>query len=238
VKFSEGDELDMELIEHATMTLAARCGINAAPTRALGLASGHAVAIRRFDRVGAKRLHAVSANVALRAAGENLGYPELAQLLRRLAPSGEIAQHQQQLFRRMVFNILMDNTDDHEKNHALLRRNDGTYSLAPAFDMAPSAQGLGYQALLVGDAGAESSLHNALSQSRSFGMKQADARAIAEEVAHELEGWKDHFQTTNVADRDIQVLSQYLDGERLGTQRREFASARRTHEVRQHSRKS
>ena len=138
VKFSEGDELDMELIEHATMTLAARCGINAAPTRALELASGHAVAIRRFDRVGAQRLHAISANVALRAAGENLGYPELAQLLRRLAPAGEIAQHQQQLFRRMVFNILMDNTDDHEKNHALLRRNDGTYSLAPAFDVVPS----------------------------------------------------------------------------------------------------
>ena len=66
VKFSEGDELDMELIEHATMTLAARCGINAAPTRALKLVSGHAVAIRRFDRVGAQRLHAISANVALR----------------------------------------------------------------------------------------------------------------------------------------------------------------------------
>ncbi len=142
VKFSEGDELDMELIEHATMTLAVRCGIDAAPTRALKLASGHAVAIRRFDRVGAQRLHAISANVALRAAGENLGYPELAQLLRRLAPAGEIAQQQQQLFRRMVFNILMDNTDDHEKNHALLRRGDGTYSLAPAFDVAPSPKAL------------------------------------------------------------------------------------------------
>ena len=132
VKFSEGDELDIELIEHATMTLAARCGINAAPTRALELASGHAVAIRRFDRVGIQRLHAISANAALRAAGENLGYPELAQLLRRLAPAGEIAQQQQQLFRRMVFNILMDNTDDHEKNHALLRRNDGPINSTPA----------------------------------------------------------------------------------------------------------
>lgn len=232
VKFSEGDDLDMELIEHATMTLAARCGIDVAPTRALALARGHAVAIRRFDRAGAKRLHAISANVALRAAGENLGYPELAQLLRRLAPAGEIAQHQQQLFRRMVFNILMDNTDDHEKNHALLRRNDGTYGLAPAFDVAPAAQGLGYQALRVGDAGAESTLQNALSQCRSFGMKEADARAIAEEVARELEGWKNHFQAMDVADRDIQVLEQYLDGERLGKQRREFARRRRTHEGR------
>ncbi len=71
--------------------------------------------------------------------------------------------------------------------------------------------------MLVGDAGAEASLRNALSQCQSFGMRQANARAIAEEVAHELEGWKDHFQAMGVADRDIQVLAQYLDGERLGT---------------------
>ncbi|MFM8554837.1 MAG: HipA domain-containing protein [Betaproteobacteria bacterium] len=45
----------------------------------------------------------------------------MAQLLRRLAPAREIVSQQEQLFRRMVFNILIDNTDDHEKNHVLLR---------------------------------------------------------------------------------------------------------------------
>ena len=85
------------------------------------------------------RLHAVSAHVALRAAGEELGYPQLAQLLRRVAPAGEIRSQQEQLFRRMVFNILIDNTDDHEKNHALLRQADGHYLLSPAFDVVPSA---------------------------------------------------------------------------------------------------
>ena len=56
VKFSEGDALDMQLIEHATMTLAAQCGIDVAATKALKLASGHAVAIRRFDRAGNARI--------------------------------------------------------------------------------------------------------------------------------------------------------------------------------------
>jgi hypothetical protein len=71
----------------------------------------------------------------------------------------------------------------------------------------------------------------------SFGMRQANARAIAEEVAHEVDGWKDHFKAMDVGDRDIQALAQYLDGERLGAQRREFVSARSTHEVRpQHPR--
>lgn len=222
VKFSEGEALDTELVEHAAMTLAGRCGVDVAATRALAVGDRHAVAIRRFDRAGEQRLHAVSAYVALRAVGEELGYPQLAQLLRRLAPAAQIARQQEQLFRRMVFNILIDNTDDHEKNHALLRQPDGTWLLAPAFDVLPAAQGLGYQALVVGDAGAESTLGNALSQVRAFGLKPAAARAIVEEVARCVEGWKAHFAAAGVRPADIDMLAQYLDGERLGGQRREF----------------
>lgn len=115
VKFSEGEDIDTPLIEHATMELARACGIEVATTRALPIGSGHAVAIKRFDRNGPMRVHVVSAHVALRAAGEAPGYPQLAQLLRRVAPAEEIRSQQAQLFRRMVFNILIDNTDDHEK---------------------------------------------------------------------------------------------------------------------------
>jgi serine/threonine-protein kinase HipA len=222
VKFAEGEELDMPLIEHAAMTLAASCGIKVALTRALPVAGQHAVAVRRFDRVAGARVHAISANVVLRAAGEPLGYPQLAQLLRRLAPAAEIAMQQSQLLRRMVFNILVDNTDDHEKNHALLRGPRGEWRLAPAFDVVPSAQGLGYQAMEVGAQGAESSLANALSQARAFGLKPAQAEALVREVAQAVEGWKAHFAACGVLPRDIEVLAQYIDGERLGRQRREF----------------
>lgn len=166
----------------------------------------------------------MSAHVALRAVGEETGYPQLAQLLRRVAPAAHIARQQEQLFRRMVFNILVDNTDDHEKNHALLRQPDGSWLLAAAFDVVPAAQGLGYQALLVGDAGAESTLGNALSQVRAFGLKPARARVVAGEVARCVEGWKDHFTGLGVRPVDIEMLAQYLDGERLGRQRREALS--------------
>ena len=101
VKFSKGEEIDTPLVEHATMELARSCGVEAATTRALPVGSGHSVAVRRFDRAGPARLHAVSAHVALRAAGEERGYPQLAQLLRRVAPAGEIRSQQAQLFRRM-----------------------------------------------------------------------------------------------------------------------------------------
>jgi serine/threonine-protein kinase HipA len=222
VKFSEGEDLDTELLEHATITLAARCGIRTVATRALPVGERHAVAVKRFDRTGAERIHALSANVALRAAGEDLSYPQLAQLLRRLAPAEAIAAQQQELFRRLVFNILVDNTDDHEKNHALLRQPDGKYLLSPAFDMVPSAQGLGYQAIEVGDRGTESSIDNALTRASSYGLKKDAARAIAREVASVVDGWQDHFRGLGVRDVDLAVLSQYIDGESLRAQRRDI----------------
>jgi len=222
VKFSEGEDLDTELVEHATMTLAAACGIDVAATRALAIAGRHAVAVRRFDRAAGERLHAPSAMVALRAVGEDFGYPQLAQLLRRVAPAKAIAAQQEQVFRRMVFNILADNTDDHEKNHALLRQAEGSYLLAPAFDVLPAAQGLGVQALLVGNSGSEASLANALSQLPAFGLKPQRAHEIVREVASGVAGWKEHFRACSVRDADIDLLAQYIDGERLASQRREF----------------
>ena len=224
VKFSEGEEINTPLIEHATMALARLCGVEVAQTQALPVGTGHAVAVRRFDRAGQARLDAVSAHVALRAAGEEFGYPQLAQLLRRVAPAEAIRSQQAQLFRRMVFNILMDNTDDHEKNHALLRQANGHYRLSPAFDVVPSAQGLGYQAMLVGDQATESTLVNALSQARQFGLTADAARAVIKEVSAGVAGWKGAFTAKGVMGRDIDLLAQYIDGDKQRLQRGEFAA--------------
>jgi serine/threonine-protein kinase HipA len=124
----------------------------------------------------------------------------------------------------MVFNILMDNTDDHEKNHALLRQPDGAWLLSPAYDVVTSAQGLGYQALAVGRDGARSSLDNALSQARAFGLDGKAARAIVQEVAHAVAGWRGHFAGAGVTPADLDVLAQYLDLGDLGKERAAFAS--------------
>lgn len=221
VKFPEISEYDEPLVEHASMQLAATCGISVSPTRAIQLGNGHVVAIDRFDRERGARLHAISANVLFTAAGEERGYPELAQLLRRIAPADRIAEQQQQLFRRMVFNILIDNTDDHDKNHAVLRRPDGRYLLSPAFDVLPAAQGLGYQQLAVGKQGAESTLVNALSSCAQFGLTAAAARAIVRDVCVAVERWKEAFSAMGVNDADIDYLARFIDREALRAQRAE-----------------
>jgi serine/threonine-protein kinase HipA len=222
IKFSEGGELDSPLIEHASMQLARRCGIQTADTLALPLPQGHAVAVKRFDREGVRRLHVLSAHVALRAAGEAMGYPELAQLIRRLGHPDQVRAQQQELFRRMVFNVLIDNTDDHEKNHALVRGEDGYYALSPAFDVLPAAQGLGYQQMRVGALGHESSIANALSEVRAFGLTDLQARQTVAAIASQVAQWRAVFKSLNVCDADVDVLAQYLDGSHLVAQRRLF----------------
>jgi len=223
VKFSEGEDFNTELVEHATMRLAADCGMDVAQTRALPLPRGHAVAVKRFDRSGNQRSHVISANTVLRAAGLSLGYPELAQCLRRIARAEAIRGHQKELFRRMVFNILMDNTDDHEKNHAFVRAGDGFYDLSPAYDVVPSVKGLGQQQLRVGKGQAESSIENALSEVQAFGMKKDAAVDVVKSVATVVAGWKENFRALGVRERDLDMMAQYIDGPLLKAQRAEFS---------------
>ena len=222
VKFSEEEVMDTPLVEHVTMSFARTCGISTAETMPVPVLKGHAVAVRRFDRVQESRLHVISAFVGLRAAGEELGYPELSQLLRRIADPETLGAQQEELFRRLVFNILMDNTDDHEKNHALLRCSDGSYALSPAFDVVPSNQGLRYQQMRVGKSGSESTLENALSESMAFGLLEPKARAIVVEIAKTVDGWKEYFANMGVLKRDIDSLGQYIDGDFLHSQRKQI----------------
>ena len=223
LKFGEdGEPLDSPLVEHATMTLAARAGILVCETRALKLRSGHAVAVRRFDRGPGLRVHALSAHVALRAAGQGYGYPELALLLRRRAPAEHFAQQGEQLFRRMVFNILIDNTDDHEKNHALGVSGAGAaqrYHLSPAFDVLPSGQALGYQQMRVGRDGADATLANALSEHRAFALVEPLAQQLVTEVARVVSGWREHFAACGVAPRNLELLAEQIDRPFLREQR-------------------
>lgn len=223
LKFGDhGEPLDGPLVEHASMTLAAAAGIDVCETRALRHASGHGVAVRRFDRAGARRLHALSAHVALRAAGQGYGYPELALLLRRRADAAHIDTQGEQLFRRMVFNLLIDNTDDHEKNHALLVDDAQRYRLAPAYDVLPSGQALGYQQMRVGRDGADATWDNAMSEHRAFAIDRRRAVEAGREVARAVGRWREHFAAAGVSARDIALLAGQIDRPHLAEQRERF----------------
>jgi len=232
IKFYNHEPVDSPLIEHASLTLARQAGITVAQTRVIRLTGTHALAIRRFDRVPGQRIHCISAGTAIRAAAASgaepdLGYPELARILRRagVMHNDTTQRDAQELFRRMVFNILIDNTDDHEKNHALLVVNpaaQGRLKLAPAYDVLPTTSGQGAQEFVCGAQGRESTLENALSHCEAFGLSPSQA---AEEVARVLDvvnSWKVHFERCGVSRHDIELLAQTIDGPALQSQRQSF----------------
>jgi serine/threonine-protein kinase HipA len=226
LKFNEpGESIDMPLVEHATLTLAQQAGIQVAHSRPVKLQTGHAIAVERFDRYRGTHRHAISANVAFKACRSALGYPELAQWLRRrgVTSAGLYQRQMHELFRRMVFNILIDNTDDHEKNHVLLMRDSGQYELSPAFDVLPSGQALGYQQMRVGRDGSDATLDNALSECGQFGLQRHEAIEQVRGVCAVIGAWKAHFAQAGVLQRDISALADQIDRPFLLEQRRAFS---------------
>jgi serine/threonine-protein kinase HipA len=228
IKFFAGEPIDAPLIEHASMTLALKAGIRAAETRVVPLLGENAVIVRRFDREGSHRLHSLSAGTVLRSTtvtpSPDLGYPALAQALRRFGDTAEEANATQmvELFRRMVFNILIDNTDDHEKNHSLVylpATRAGKLYLSPAYDVLPTNSGQGHQEFTVGTEGRESSLSNAMSQCALFGLTNEAAADAIVQIISVVDGWKDHFDACGVTGADIDNLSDRIDGHLLELRR-------------------
>ena len=160
-----------------------------------------------------------------------MGYPELGRILRRVGvPQDDTYQRDaRELFRRMVFNILVDNTDDHEKNHALLVVNpmeNGRLKLAPAYDVLPTNSGQGFQEFFCGADGRDSTLENAMSQCDAFGLLPAQAAAEVVLVIDVVNTWKEHFAQAGVSRRDIESMAERIDGDYLLSQRTAFDPAR------------
>ena len=235
IKFFNNEPIDAPLVEHASMTLARKAGITTAETQVIPLIGENALAVRRFDRADGRRIHCISAGTALRALAApgqepDLGYPNLAQLLRRAGVAADNANQRdmRDLFRRMVFNILIDNTDDHEKNHALMvvePYRHGSLRLAPAYDVLPTNSGQGHQEFAVGSLGRDSTLANAMSQCALFGLQPTDATDEIAKVIAVVGRWLKHFKACGVTRADIDSLAQRIDGDELRAQRRDFRAA-------------
>lgn len=220
-KFSRVDDLvDYPLVEFATMTLMAKAGINVPEVQIKKVAPDrHCYMIRRFDRVPGHGIHFISANALFNvdrirsfgsAVDDPASYVALARILFKRAsdPTTQAAQ----LFRRMVFNILVGNTDDHARNHAMLFDvATRTWALSPAYDVLPIVRGERQQSLAVGVMGRTGSIENAMSVCREFGLREAEAADIVDAVRDSLMNWRNHFADAGVRPTDRDLIGQVID---------------------------
>lgn len=143
-KFPErGDPPNLPYYEAAALRVAALVGIESAQTDVYRLPQGRSVLlVKRFDRLpDGSRLPMASALTVLGPAAQALGpertYLKLARALRTWGREAAPYPSGRQLWERIVFNGLVGNTDDHPRNHALLRV-DGRWQLSPLFDVVPT----------------------------------------------------------------------------------------------------
>jgi serine/threonine-protein kinase HipA len=134
-------------------------------------------------------------------------YPVIASLMRQHCPVDDI----QELFLRMIFNILVRNTDDHPRNHGFLTIDHGL-RLAPAFDIVPAMTHKGIStsfdlAMTVGKSGREASIENALSSCDRFGLPQITAKKIIARAASIKAAWFKVFDECGVNKKEIDLLA-------------------------------
>lgn len=208
---AEGDSVDVCAVEHASLRLAAACGITVPESRLTDVGGRNVLLVARFDRDEAGcRIHFASARTLLIAQGidiANAAYSDIADTARRFsrAPKQEVRE----MFRRMVFNVAMENTDDHEKNHGFLWQ-DGRWNLAPAYDLQPQLQGIHYQQMKVGRFDYEPSMRNLLSHCGRFMLTEAEACSEIGRIIAVLEKWQEQFSAEGVREDDIEACARYV----------------------------
>ncbi len=132
----ETDGYGQELWETVALDLAKRAGIRIAETQLIEVAGKPVVLSRRFDRTDEHRIPFLSAMSMMQLRdGERASYPEIVDVLGRYGAQAKQDAHE--LFRRMVFNILVSNVDDHLRNHGFLWSGTGGWVLSPAYDLNP-----------------------------------------------------------------------------------------------------
>jgi serine/threonine-protein kinase HipA len=96
------------------------------------------------------------------------------------------------------------------------------YALAPAYDVLPSGQALGFQQIRVGEHEADSTIANALSMAQLFELNEKQAAEHVRRVARVVDNWRQHFAGCGVTRRDVELLAEQIDRPFLADQRREY----------------
>ncbi len=210
------DEIDTVRWEAVALALANKAGIPVPTWRLEDVADRPVLILRRFDRESATRIPFLSAMSMLGALDlESHSYLELVDALRQHGASPKADMHQ--LWRRIVFNVLISNTDDHLRNHGFLYAGPDGWRLSPAYDLNPVPTDIKARILTTNidfDDGT-ASLELAYSVASYFELSSSDARSIAAEVGASVSNWRKEASAVGLGKADIERLSSAFEHDDL-----------------------
>lgn len=212
----EDDEANTVLWEALALTLAAKGGIPVSQWRLETAGKKPVLLLRRFDRAGSIRIPFLSALSMLDATDhESRSYLEIVDALRQQGAAAK--DDMRALWRRVVFNVLISNTDDHLRNHGFLYAGSDGWRLAPAYDLNPVPAEIRprYLTTAINADETTASLDLALSVAEYFGLDPGAARAIAGEVGEAVESWRMEATRLGLGTAEINRMASAFEHEDL-----------------------
>jgi len=194
--------------EVLAMTLAKRAGIDVAAARLQDVAGRSVSLITRFDRDSDRRIPFLSAMSLLGLNdGDSAAYTDIAETIRMYSSAPTEDLHE--LFRRIVFSVMVGNLDDHLRNHGFLYDQDNKWRLSPAYDLnpVPLTEKTRELTTWISEEGPEADLELVRRAAPFFALKPHQASAMIEQVAAALNGWKNIAHQLGMSAADIAVYA-------------------------------
>lgn len=207
---SREDRLDVGAAESLIHQLARASGVDVPSARLEALGGrGSTFCVQRFDRRGAQRRMYWSAMTLLgRSDGDDASYLELAEALQNHADGDTVERDLHQLYRRVLFNILVGNRDDHLRNHGFLRGPRG-WTLAPAFDMNTDLDRLEH-ALAIDESDPRPLPENLRATAEFYRLTPAAAARIEDDLRERLADWRGLARRIGIKGEDIERLDRVI----------------------------
>ena len=207
---SPRDHLDVVSLEAATMELASRAGIDTAETNLLSFGSRKCLLVKRFDiNPAGGRNHLISMQSLMKADGYYYaGYRDLAEVIKHVSSEPQRDLHM--LYKQMVFNVMIGNTDDHLKNFCMLHDDKG-WRLSPAFDLVPNIGFNQEHVLRIGLDNYTPDRKTLLSEAKNFGIKRVKtAEDLVQEVYTAVSEWPTIFSVKDVPKENTETMGKEI----------------------------
>ena len=204
----KNDETNVVLWEAVALTLAKSAGIPVPKSRIIASNQQAILLLTRFDRHKGQRIPFLSAMSMLGAKNnDQRSYLEIAYAIEQEGASP--TEDLRQLWRRIIFNIMISNTDDHLRNHGFLYEQSKGWRLSPAYDLNPVATGMQVPSLstAISFEDASALLENAMAVSDYFRLTPAQANAIVKEASDAVKSWRDVAKQFGLSKRECDRMA-------------------------------
>ena len=209
---SRKDDYDVALWEHFCHVMAKKAGINVAETRTIMGEKYHILLSKRFDRdESGRRIHFASALTLLGLtdgdnASNGYGYPDIVDFILRYGT--DVEQNLEELYRRVTFNVIVGNSDDHFRNHGFLLTRKG-WTLSPAYDINPTL--FEEQSLLINHTTSNSDLNILMKSAGEYILTDERGKSIIKEVKNAMKPWRSVAAKIGIPSRDIEMFAPRID---------------------------